>query len=141
MVKILPHGERTKAMLVSTGAEAVENAIKIARQATKRQAILCYTGAYHGRTMMAMTLTSKISYKYNCGPFAPEIYRLPFPNLYRYKGDRDEATFVKDELKRLLGKRMVRAFLRRHTDVNLSALDKYHTEIDDHEQSDSGRTV
>jgi 4-aminobutyrate aminotransferase/(S)-3-amino-2-methylpropionate transaminase len=101
LIKILPHGERTKAMLVSTGAEAVENAIKIARQATKRSAVLCFTDAYHGRTMMAMTLTSKISYKYNCGPYAPEVYRLPFPNLYRYKADRDEATFVKSELKRL----------------------------------------
>jgi 4-aminobutyrate aminotransferase/(S)-3-amino-2-methylpropionate transaminase len=101
LVNILPHGEKTKAMLVSTGAEAVENAIKIARQSTKRPAILCYTGAYHGRTLMAMTLTSKVSYKYDCGPFAPEVYRLPFPNFYRYGGERDEATFVKDELKRL----------------------------------------
>tara|TARA_R110002124_G_scaffold280073_3_gene453124 strand:+ start:7814 stop:9127 length:1314 start_codon:yes stop_codon:yes gene_type:complete len=101
LVEILPHGKKTKAMLVSTGAEAVENAIKIARQATKRPAVICYTGAYHGRTMMAMTLTSKVSYKYDCGPFAPEVYRLPFPNVYRYKGARDEATFVKDELKRL----------------------------------------
>lgn len=101
LTKILPHGEHTKAMLVSTGAEAVENAIKIARQATKRSAIICFTGAYHGRTMMAMTLTSKISYKYDCGPFAPEVYRLPFPNVYRYKGERDEATFINDELKRL----------------------------------------
>lgn len=101
LAEILPHGDRTKVMLVSTGAEAVENAIKIARQATKRSAVLCYTGAYHGRTMMAMTLTSKINYKYDCGPFAPEIYRLPFPNVYRYKGNRDEATFVADELKRL----------------------------------------
>ena len=101
LIKILPHGEKTKAMLVSTGAEAVENAIKIARQATKRPAVICYTGAYHGRTMMAMTLTSKISYKFDCGPFAPEVYRLPFPNVYRYRGERDEATFVEDELKRL----------------------------------------
>ncbi|TYC09596.1 aspartate aminotransferase family protein [Bizionia gelidisalsuginis] len=101
LIEILPHGEKTKVMLVSTGAEAVENAIKIARQATKRPAILCFTGAYHGRTMMAMTLTSKISYKYDCGPFAPEVYRLPFPNFYRYHGKRDMDTFVEDELKRL----------------------------------------
>lgn len=101
LIKILPHGKKTKAMLVSTGTEAVENAIKIARQATKRPAVICFSGAYHGRTMMAMTLTSKVSYKYDCGPFAPEVYRLPFPNVYRYSGARDEATFVKDELKRL----------------------------------------
>lgn len=84
LCEILPHGEHTKAMLVCTGAEAVENAIKIARQATKRQAVLCYTDAYHGRTMMAMTLTSKVDYKLDCGPFAPEVYRIPFPNYYRY---------------------------------------------------------
>jgi 4-aminobutyrate aminotransferase/(S)-3-amino-2-methylpropionate transaminase len=101
LAEILPHGDKTKAMLVSTGAEAVENAIKIARQATKKPAIICYTGAYHGRTMMAMTLTSKVSYKYDCGPFAPEVYRLPFPNFYRYRGTRDMDKFVDDELKRL----------------------------------------
>ncbi|MFT5765178.1 MAG: 4-aminobutyrate aminotransferase/(S)-3-amino-2-methylpropionate transaminase [Saprospiraceae bacterium] len=101
LAEILPHGEKTKVMLVSTGAEAVENAIKIARQATKKQAVLCYTEAYHGRTMMAMTLTSKISYKYNCGPFAPEVYRLPFPNFYRYHGEKNLDEFVNDELKRL----------------------------------------
>lgn len=101
LVNILPHGEHTKAMLVSTGAEAVENAIKIAKQATKRPAVICFTGAYHGRTLMAMSLTSKISYKPDCGPFAPEVYRLPFPNVYRYKGQRDEETFINDELHRL----------------------------------------
>ena len=101
LAEILPHGDKTKALLVSTGAEAVENAIKIARQATRRQAVLCYTGAFHGRTMMAMTLTSKINYKLNCGPFAPEVYRLPFPNFYRYAGKRDLEGFVDWELKRL----------------------------------------
>ena len=101
LAEILPHGDRTKAMLVSTGAEAVENAIKIARQATKRQAVLCFTGAFHGRTMMAMTLTSKINYKLNCGPFAPEVYRLPFPNYYRYHGEKSLDEFVNWELKRL----------------------------------------
>lgn len=101
MAEILPHGNKTKVMLVSTGAEAVENAIKIARQATGRQAVLCYTGAFHGRTMMAMTLTSKINYKQGCGPFAPEVYRLPFPNYYRYHGDATLDQFVDLELKRL----------------------------------------
>lgn len=101
LAQILPHGENTKAMLVSTGAEAVENAIKIARQATGRQAVLCFTEAFHGRTMMAMTLTSKIDYKKDCGPFAPEVYRLPFPNFYRYHGQRNMEEFVAWELKRL----------------------------------------
>lgn len=99
LVEILPHGDKTKVMLVCTGAEAVENAIKIARQATKRQGIICFNDAYHGRTMMAMSLTSKVSYKPDCGPFAPEVYRLPFPNYYRYANGRDMDIFVKDELK------------------------------------------
>ncbi|MGB0403950.1 MAG: 4-aminobutyrate--2-oxoglutarate transaminase [Salibacteraceae bacterium] len=101
LCEILPHGEKTKAMLVSTGAEAVENAIKIAKQATGRTAVMCYTGAFHGRTLMAMTLTSKIDYKLNCGPFAPEVYRLPFPNSYRYSNGLTEEEYVKQELKRL----------------------------------------
>lgn len=101
LTEILPHGRKTKAMLVSTGAEAVENAIKIARQAVGREAVLCYTDAFHGRTMMAMTLTSKIDYKLNCGPFAPEVYRLPFPNHYRYGDGLEPDAFVDRELMRL----------------------------------------
>ena len=98
---LLPHGGPTKTLLVSTGAEAVENAIKIARQATKRQGVLCFTDAFHGRTMMAMTLTSKVGYKPDCGPFAPEVYRTQYPNFYRYGAGRSEADFVKAELHRL----------------------------------------
>lgn len=101
LAEILPHGNATKAMLVSTGAEAVENAIKIARQATGREAVLCYTDAFHGRTMMAMSLTSKTYYKQGCGPFAPEVYRLPFPNFYRYGGGMTREQFVEQELQRL----------------------------------------
>lgn len=83
LVEIFPHGDETKVMLVSTGAEAVENAIKIARQATGRQGVICFTGAFHGRTMMAMSLTSKVDYKIGCGPFAPEVYRLEYPDFYK----------------------------------------------------------
>lgn len=101
LATLFPHGGDTKVMLTNTGAESVENAIKIARQATRRQAVLCYTGAFHGRSMMAMTLTSKIDYKISCGPFAPEVYRLPFPNYYRYGGGLSEEAFVERELKRL----------------------------------------
>jgi 4-aminobutyrate aminotransferase/(S)-3-amino-2-methylpropionate transaminase len=88
-------------MLISTGAEAVENAIKIARQATKREAVLCFTDAYHGRTMMAMTLTSKVDYKLECGPFAPEVYRIPFPNFYRYAEGKSLDEFVDISLRKL----------------------------------------
>lgn len=101
LAELLPHGDSTKVMLVTTGAEAVENAIKIARQATNRSAIISFTGAFHGRTMMAMTLTSKIDYKIGCGPFAPEVYRLPFPNYYRYGQGMSEDQFVDQELKRM----------------------------------------
>tara|TARA_R100000935_G_scaffold58232_1_gene94490 strand:- start:1028 stop:2335 length:1308 start_codon:yes stop_codon:yes gene_type:complete len=101
LAEILPHGEKTKAMLISTGAEAVENAIKIARQATKRPAILCFTEAYHGRTLMAMSLTSKVNYKFSSGPFAPEVYRIPFPNFYKYHGSQEMDEFVETELARL----------------------------------------
>ena len=84
LATLLPHGPQTKVMLTNSGADSVENAIKIARQATGRQAIICYSSAFHGRTMMAMTLTSKVGYKLGCGPFAPEVYRIPFPEYYRY---------------------------------------------------------
>ena len=77
---LFPHGDKgTKVFLTNTGAEAVENAVKIARQYTKRDAVICFSGAFHGRSLMAMTLTSKVSYKLDCGPYAPEVYRLPYP--------------------------------------------------------------
>ncbi|HOY27986.1 MAG TPA: aspartate aminotransferase family protein [Flavobacteriales bacterium] len=98
---LLPHGGPTKTLLVSTGAEAVENAIKIARQATKRGGVLCFTDAFHGRTMMAMTLTSKVGYKPDCGPFAPEVYRTQYPNYFRFGAGRSEAEFAQAELHRL----------------------------------------
>ncbi len=101
LAEIFPHGEATKVMLTNTGAEAVENAIKIARQATKRSAVICFTEAFHGRSMMAMTLTSKISYKINCGPFAPEVYRLPFPDYYHYGNGLEESVFIDQELQKL----------------------------------------
>src|SRR5205085_3255740 len=64
--------------------EAVENAVKFARLATKRQAVIAFEGAFHGRTYMSLSLTSKARpYKEGLGPFAPEVYRLPFPNEFR----------------------------------------------------------
>jgi 4-aminobutyrate aminotransferase / (S)-3-amino-2-methylpropionate transaminase / 5-aminovalerate transaminase len=101
LVALFPHGDRTKAVLVNSGAEAVENAVKIARQATGRPAVLCYTDSFHGRTLLGMSLTSKVRYKSGCGPFAPEIYRLPFPNFFREGGTLDEDAFVARELQRL----------------------------------------
>ncbi len=73
-----------RAILVNSGAEAVENAVKIARYATKRQGIICFENAFHGRTYLGMSLTSKVMpYKFGFGPFVPEIYRMPYAYCYR----------------------------------------------------------
>jgi 4-aminobutyrate aminotransferase/(S)-3-amino-2-methylpropionate transaminase len=80
-----------KTLLANSGAEAVENSIKIARAATGRQAIIAFEGAYHGRTLMTLSLTSKYAFKKTFGPFAPEIYRAPFPYAYRMGLDESEA--------------------------------------------------
>lgn len=101
LIALFPHGETTKVMLTNSGAESVENAIKIARQATGRPAIICYTGAFHGRTLMATSLTSKVGYKIGCGPFAPEVYRAEFPD-YAHEGNKmSEDEFADHHLKKL----------------------------------------
>jgi len=78
------HGTEQRSILLSSGAEAVENAVKIARAATGRPAVLVFDHAFHGRTLMTMTMTSKVvPYKQGFGPFAPEVYRAPAPYPYR----------------------------------------------------------
>ena len=73
-----------KSILVNSGAEAVENAVKIARSATGRPAVVVFDNAFHGRTLLTMTMTAKVKpYKAGFGPFAPEVYRAPVPNPYR----------------------------------------------------------
>jgi len=77
---IVPIDGPTKTAFFSTGAEAVENAIKIARAYTKRSGVIAFGGAFHGRSMFAVALTGKVQpYKAGFGPFAPEIYHAPFP--------------------------------------------------------------
>jgi 4-aminobutyrate aminotransferase/(S)-3-amino-2-methylpropionate transaminase len=77
-------GDEQKSILVNSGAEAVENAVKIARVATGRPAVVVFDRAFHGRTLLAMTMTSKVvPYKRGFGPFAPEVYRAPAPYPYR----------------------------------------------------------
>ncbi len=78
-------GDSPKAvMFVNSGAEAVENAVKIARYYTQKTGIIAFESAFHGRTLMGMTLTSKVKpYKYGLGPFVPEVYRMPYANCYR----------------------------------------------------------
>ena len=73
-----------RTLLVNAGAEAVENAVKVARAATGRQAVVVFENAFHGRTLLALTMTSKVKpYKLGFGPFAPEVYRVPAPYPYR----------------------------------------------------------
>ncbi len=82
--EITPGDFEKKTILSNSGAESVENAIKIARAYTGRSGVITFEGAYHGRTLLTMSLTSKYNlFKKGFGPFAPEIYRLPVPNLYR----------------------------------------------------------
>jgi 4-aminobutyrate aminotransferase/(S)-3-amino-2-methylpropionate transaminase len=93
-----------KTMFANSGAEAVENAIKIARHATGRSATIAFEDAFHGRTLLALSLTSKVKpYKFGFGPYAPEIYRMPYAYCYRCSFDLEYpscelrcATFLND---------------------------------------------
>ena len=88
---------KKKSLLVNSGAEAVENAVKIARHYTKRQAIVVFEHSYHGRTNLTMALTAKnMPYKEGFGPFAPEVYRVPMPYSFHWVGD--QATITKDAI-------------------------------------------
>jgi 4-aminobutyrate aminotransferase/(S)-3-amino-2-methylpropionate transaminase len=81
---LAPFSGPAKAAFFNAGTEAVENAIKLARAYTKRPAVIAFEGAFHGRTLLALSLTSKTHpYKAGLGPFAPEVYRVPFANDYR----------------------------------------------------------
>jgi 4-aminobutyrate aminotransferase/(S)-3-amino-2-methylpropionate transaminase len=93
-------GKRTA--LFSTGAEAVENVVKMARAYTGRDAIVVLGHAYHGRTLLTMTMTAKhAGYKDGFGPFAPEIYRVPSPYPYRWAGTGDPATVAQEAFDQL----------------------------------------
>lgn len=91
-------GHATKTALFTSGAEAVENAVKIARAYTGRPAVVAFDGAFHGRTLLGLSLTaSNVAYRQNFGPFAPEVYHAPFP--YEYRGWTSEwALEALDEL-------------------------------------------
>jgi 4-aminobutyrate aminotransferase / (S)-3-amino-2-methylpropionate transaminase / 5-aminovalerate transaminase len=84
LCKLVPGDFSKSALFVNSGAEAVENAVKIARYASRKAGIIAFENAYHGRTLLTMTLTSKVKpYKLGFGPFAPEVYRMPFAYCYR----------------------------------------------------------
>ena len=99
LVRLTPGAFAKKGLLVNSGAEALENAVKIARHATGRQAIVVFSNSFHGRTLLTMTMTAKqATYKLGFGPFAPEVYRVPFP--YPYRGISAESAL--EELRRAL---------------------------------------
>jgi 4-aminobutyrate aminotransferase/(S)-3-amino-2-methylpropionate transaminase len=92
---IVPGKFAKKTLLANSGAEAVENAIKIARAYTKRAGVLCFEGGYHGRTLLTLSLTSKYGlFKSGFGPFAPEIYRIPAPEPYHRPPGMTEEAYV-----------------------------------------------
>jgi 4-aminobutyrate aminotransferase/(S)-3-amino-2-methylpropionate transaminase len=112
LARITPGDHPKKVLLVNSGAEAVENAVKIARAASGRRAIVCFEYAFHGRTLLALTLTSKIKpYKFGFGPFAPEVYRAPYSYPYRCPAGGNPAACD------LCTGRALDAFLKTHVDA------------------------
>src|SRR5580765_1836900 len=104
-----------KTILLNSGAEAIENSIKIARAYTKRPAVICFEDAFHGRTLLTMTITSK-THPYNAGfePFASDVYRIPF--AYPYRGEKGAtaetfAHYLEDAFKRSVAPESVAAVI------------------------------
>jgi 4-aminobutyrate aminotransferase/(S)-3-amino-2-methylpropionate transaminase len=114
---LTPGDAEKRTMFANSGAEAVENAVKIARKATGRQAIVTFDHAFHGRTLLAMSLTAKVMpYKQGMGPFAPEIYRLPFAYAYRWPSGLEHCAeealaYAKDEIHKHIGEENVAAVI------------------------------
>src|SRR4051794_23485047 len=106
-----------KTMFANAGAEAVENAVKIARKATGRSAVVAFDHAFHGRTLLGMSLTAKVMpYKQGMGPFAPEIYRLPFAYAYRWPSGPDRCSeealgYALDEMHKHIGEDNIAAVI------------------------------
>ncbi|PYZ96741.1 4-aminobutyrate--2-oxoglutarate transaminase [Alteribacter lacisalsi] len=95
LCQITPGSFSKQAMMFNSGAEAVENAVKVARRYTNRQGVVTFSRGYHGRTNLTMGMTSKVKpYKFGFGPFAPEIYQAPFPYMYRKPQEMTEDAYV-----------------------------------------------
>ena len=117
--RLTPGDHEKKTMFANSGAEAVENAVKIARKHTGRSGIVVFDHAFHGRTLMAMSLTAKVMpYKQGMGPFAPEIYRLPLAYPYRCPTGGTEETcaesclaYALDEMHKHIGEENIAAIL------------------------------
>jgi 4-aminobutyrate aminotransferase/(S)-3-amino-2-methylpropionate transaminase len=104
-------------MFANAGAEAVENAVKIARKATGRSAVVAFDHAFHGRTLLGMSLTAKVMpYKQGMGPFAPEVYRLPFAYAYRWPSGPERCAeealaYALDEMHKHIGEDNIAAVI------------------------------
>lgn len=93
--EVTPGTFAKKTIVANSGSEAVENAVVMARHYTGRAGVVCFEGGYHGRTLLTLTLTSKYGlFKKGCGPFAPEVYRLPAPDVYRRPHELSEEAYV-----------------------------------------------
>src|SRR3954447_18454045 len=114
---LAPGDHEKKTLFANSGAEAVENAVKIARKATGRDAIVTFDHAFHGRTLLGMSLTAKVMpYKQGMGPFAPEIYRLPFAYAYRWPSGPDRCgeealAYALDEMHKHIGEDNIAAVI------------------------------
>jgi 4-aminobutyrate aminotransferase / (S)-3-amino-2-methylpropionate transaminase / 5-aminovalerate transaminase len=112
---LTPGDHAKKTFFANSGAEAVENSVKIARYATGRSAIVVFDHAFHGRTLLAMTLTAKVMpYKQGFGPFAPEVYRLPFAYPYRWPSGSERCAeealaYAVDEMHKHIGEENIAA--------------------------------
>jgi 4-aminobutyrate aminotransferase/(S)-3-amino-2-methylpropionate transaminase len=115
--RITPGNHTKKSVLLNSGAEAVENAVKIARNYTKRQAVVVFEHAYHGRTNLTMAMTAKnLPYKEGFGPFTPEIYRMPMAYPLRWPGGTEKCAeealdFVIHKMDKELGAKNIAAIV------------------------------
>lgn len=116
--RITPGTHAKKTFFLNSGAEAVENAVKIARKFTGRRAVLSFERGFHGRTLLAMSLTSKVKpYKHGFGPFAPDTYKLPYPYYYRAPGG-----MAPEEVDRWVLKQIEDIFLREVPPEDVAAI-------------------
>ena len=91
-----------KTILLNSGAEAVENAVKIARKHTGRQSVVSFVRGFHGRTNLTMSMTSKVRpYKLGFGPFAPEVYQAPYPNISEKSESLSETAYIDQMINKL----------------------------------------
>src|SRR6185295_12004519 len=115
--RITPGDHEKRTALFNTGSEALENAVKYARAFTKRPAVVVFDHAFHGRSLLTMTMTAKNQpYKHSFGPFAPEVYRAPMAYPYRWPSGPDNcaaeaADALADLLDRLVGAQNVAAVI------------------------------